>query len=58
MKVTQAQLNQNYSIAHQKNQLLEAQLQEAQETNSKLDADLQVASLQIVSRPADRISQL
>lgn len=48
MKVTQAQVSQNYSIAHQKNQLLETKLQESQETNSKLDAELQVASLQIV----------
>lgn len=48
MKITQAQISQNYSIVYQKNQLLEAKLKESQETNSKLDSDLQVASLQIV----------
>lgn len=49
MKVTQAQISQSYSIAHQKNQLIEAKLKESQETNSKLDSELQVASLQIVN---------
>ncbi|XP_037030470.1 uncharacterized protein PFB0145c-like, partial [Bradysia coprophila] len=48
MKVTQTQISHNYSIAQQKNQLLESKLKESEETNSKLDADLQVASLQIV----------
>lgn len=48
MKVTQAQISQNCSVAHQKNQLLETKLKESQETNSKLDSELQVASLQIV----------
>lgn len=49
MKVTQAQISQNYSIAQQQSQLLECKLKESEEANSKLDSDLQVASLQIVS---------
>lgn len=49
MKVTQAQISQNYAIAQQQNQLLETKLKESEEANSKLDSDLQVASLQIVS---------
>lgn len=49
MKVTQAQISQDYAIAHQKNQLLESKLNASEDTNLKLDSELQVASLQIVN---------
>ncbi len=58
MKVTQAQISQNYSAAQQNNQLLESKLKESQETNSKLDSDLQVASLHIVSSTYSKENRL
>ncbi|KAJ6637964.1 hypothetical protein Bhyg_10695 [Pseudolycoriella hygida] len=48
MTVTQTQISQSYSLAQQKNQLLESKLKESQDANLKLDSELQMASLQIV----------